>query len=39
MSDDLLLALVCIGFAAMLASATVSAFDIRRLARLNRSKP
>lgn len=38
MTYDLILALVCIAFAAMLASATVSAFDLRRLIRLNRSK-
>lgn len=39
MSDDWLLALVCVAIAAMLASAAVSAFDLRRLIRLNRSKP
>lgn len=36
MSDDWLLALVCIAIAAMLASVAVSAFDLRRLWRLNR---
>jgi len=39
MSDDALLALVCVALAAMLASATVSAFDLRRLIPLNRRKP
>lgn len=36
MSDDALIALVCIAVGAMLASAAISTFDIRRLARLNR---
>lgn len=39
MNDDALLALVCIAVGALLASAAVSAFDLRRLIPLNRSKP
>lgn len=39
LTSDPLLAGVCIAFALMLASIFLSTCDIRRLFRLNRSKP
>lgn len=39
MSDDALIALVCIAVGAMLVSALLSTCDLRRLIPLNRSKP